>query len=336
MAQKKSKNPTIKDVASLAGVSVASVSRFLNNNKGHLSKEKARIIGRAIAMLDYVPNNAARSIVTNKSTMIAVVMANIDDYFSTEVFKGASNVLKSAGYQAFLLDIGADQKQEKLLLKKVRTQQFDGLILQPSGSNVDIISDEILHDLPTIIVDRPLATRRWIQVISNNYEASKKATEYFINNKGCKQIIVLTSKISVASTRKERYEGMCDIAKQRQIHVIEIPEKHFNHEKILKEIINLLNKNLREKKKTLIFCFKERWLSEFIPIIMAKGYLKNNQIMVTGFADTKMTHALLPNSRLISQNPYQMGAIAAELLLQELKNKDFKPKRIINVVKVHF
>lgn len=333
---KQNKKPTIKDVASLAGVSVASVSRFLNNNKGHLSKEKAQIIGRAIAMLDYIPNNAARSIVTKKSKMIAVVMANLEDYFSTEVFKGASDLLKASGYQAFLVDTGADQQQERLLIKKIRTESFDGLIFQPFSSNVDIISDEILHDLPTIIVDRTLATRRWVQVISNNYEAAKNATDYFVNKMGCKSVIILTSKISIASTRKERYEGVCSIINKKKINIIEIPEEEYNHAKIKKEITKLLDSNLNKNIKTLIFCFKERWLTEFIPEILSQGYLNTNKIMVTGFADTKMSQALLPHSRLISQHPFQMGAIAAELLLKELKGENGKYRKIKNIVKVHF
>ena len=333
---KKGKKATIKDVASLAGVSVASVSRFLNNRQGHLSAQKALIIGRAIDLLDYVPNNAARVMKTKKSKMIAVVMANIDDYFSTEVFKGASNILKSQGYQAFLLDTGADQNQEKSLIKTVRNKDFDGLLFQPLGSNVDIISDEILHNIPTVIIDRDLATSKWPRVVSNNFAVAKEATQYFFVEKKCSSVLILTSKIAVAYTRKERYEGVCSVAKNSQVHVIELAEEAYNNKIVFKELTSFLDLQKKKKQKTLIFCFKERWLLEFIPSLISQGYLTDDQVFITGFADTKIAHALLPQSRLISQNPYLMGASAAEILLSNLIGNDFKSQNNKVIVRANF
>lgn len=63
---------------------------------------------------------------------------------------------------------------------------------------------------------------------------------------------------------------------------------------------------------------------EFIPLLIADGYFPNNSVYVTGFSDTKLAHLLLPTSKLISQNPYLMGASAAEILLKLLNKKDNK------------
>lgn len=336
MNYKKQKKPTIKDVASLANVSVASVSRYINNAKGHLSKEKAKQIARAVAMLHYVPNTAARAIKTKQSKMIAVVMANIDDYFSTEVFKGASEICQKAGYQCLLLDTGADQEREKKLLQKVRNNNFDGLLFQPLSSNVDLISDEILHDLPTVIIDRRLATRRWSQVVSNNFESAKRATIFFINSEKCSNILILSSKISIASTRRERYDGILNIAKKGRARTIEISEKGFKASKIIAKIEHYLDRNIKHKRRTLIFCLKERWLLTFIPSLIADGYMNNGKTLVTGFADTSLSHILLPQTHLISQKPKKMGKIAAQILLSKLTAPKANSKAKIFTVKTRF
>lgn len=314
------KKPTIRDVADLAQVSIASVSRYLNNKaEGRLSKEKAKAIDHAIKTLNYIPNMAARQMATNQSKTIAVVVSNIDDYFSTELFKGASNILRVKGYEAFLLDTNAEQKREYELLKTVSSGFFDGLLFQPFGSNIKTIQSEFIHNIPTVILDRRLATKRWPQVISNNITVSQNATKYFLDQ-GCNDILVLSSVVKVASTRRDRYSGICSIAKPEQIHLIQIDEESYNYSKIKKRIEKFLDKQKARQKKTLIFSLKERWLLEIIPLLIADGYLDRELISITGFSDTKVAHSMLPHSRLISQNPYLMGASAAEILLDNIIN----------------
>lgn len=318
------KKATIRNVAELANVSVASVSRYLNNKAaGRLSKEKAQAIEQAIKTLNYIPDLAARQMATNQSKTIAVVVSNIDDYFSTELFKGASNILHLKDYDAFLLDTNADQNQEKELIKTVSSSFFDGLLFQPLGSDAKKIASEFIHDIPTVILDRRLDTTKWPQVISNNEAVSKTATQYFLD-KGCNDILVLSSEVKIASTRQDRYQGICSVADEKQIHLIQIDEESYNHTIIKKKIEAFLQKQQKLQKKTLIFSFKERWLLEFIPLLIADGYFPNNSVYVTGFSDTKLAHLLLPTSKLISQNPYLMGASAAEILLKLLNKKDNK------------
>ena len=316
------KKATIRNVAELAHVSVASVSRYLNNKaKGRLSEEKAKAIEQAIKDLNYIPNLAARQMATNQSKTIAVVVSNIDDYFSTELFKGASNILRVKGYEAFLLDTNAEQQRERELIKTVSSSFFDGLLFQPLGSNIKTIQSEFIHNIPTVILDRRLATKRWPQVISNNVTASKDATKYFLKQ-GCDDILILSSEVKIASTRRDRYSGVCAIANPDQIHLIELDEESYNYVTIKNKIESFLLKQKVRNKKTLIFSFKERWLLAFLPMLFADGFLNSDQVLITGFSDTKLVQTILPEARLISQNPYLMGAIAAEILLKSLSGED--------------
>lgn len=137
--EKRKRKANMKDVAQLAGVSITTVSRFLNGNFKKMSSETADKIKNAIEKLNYIPNAAARQMVTNSSNLIAVIVSNIDDYFSTELFKGASSILEANGYMAVLFDSNTSSDKERQIIKTTSTYNFDGLIFQPNLSDMSHI-----------------------------------------------------------------------------------------------------------------------------------------------------------------------------------------------------
>lgn len=162
---KTSDTVTMKDVAALANVSIATVSRFLNGDLSRMSTNTAKTVKSAIDKLNYVPNSAARQMVTKSSGLIAIIVANIDDFFSTELFKGISAMLESKGYVGVLFDSNSDVTREKELMTIVSTHTFDGLIIQPFSS-VKVISDTIRRNIPIVIVDREIEQSPWTQVVT--------------------------------------------------------------------------------------------------------------------------------------------------------------------------
>ncbi|GAY72207.1 LacI family DNA-binding transcriptional regulator [Lentilactobacillus kosonis] len=295
MAAKKSKSANIKDVAALAKVSVATVSRYLNGNFGRMSASTADTIKEAIEKLHYIPNSTARQMKTKTSKMIAVIVSNIDDFFSTELFKGISSMLESKGYIGVLFDSDSDPEREKSVLRSIGSQMFDGLIIQPINNPSDI-QKSLVRTMPIIIVDRELDGSPWPQVVTDNYEVSQRATKYFMNQ-GFERVIVLTSDVNNAKTRMERYRGIESATES--IELISVPEKSLNHAAISEKLEASLQTS---PTNTLIFCLKERWMLEFIPNLIFKGIIDNKKVTATGFADTDITQMLEPKFKLISQN----------------------------------
>lgn len=311
---KSKKRPTIRDVAALAGVSVATVSRYLNGKTKKMTAATAARIKEAITKLQYIPNSAAREMSHNKSMIVVIVVANVADYFSTEIFKGASRKLEAAGYVPVLLDSGADQDHEKKILNSVNIHGFDGLLFQPLTSDTALIQSELTRDFPVVILDRELKRSPWPQVVTDNYHSSRNATEHFVKE-GFKHVVVLSSTIAQASTRQERFQGIADSA--NDVDVVEIDEKGFDRDAVYQRIARLM----KSDKKTLLFSLKERWLLEFLPQLMQDGLIDHQQNRVTGFADTSLIKGICPDAHMISQNPSYMGERAAEVLLKMLKGE---------------
>lgn len=303
----------IKDVAALAQVSTATVSRFLNGNLNRMSDATAERVRVAIDKLKYVPNSAARQMTTKSSKLIALIVANTDDYFSTELFKGVSSILESNGYIGTMLDSDSDLQREKNLLAAVNSHTFDGLILQPF-STISTIENIMRRRAPIVIVDRETPQSPWPQVVTNNFDAAREATAYFVK-RGFSHFIVLTSDLSAATNRRERYRGI--LAAATNVDVLEVSEASYNHQDIHEKLIQLLTKT---DERTVIFALKERWILEFVPNLVLQGYIDNVKATATGFADTAVSRRLEPKMKLISQNPFLLGASAAEVMVQALKD----------------
>ena len=322
MKQEGSKSANIKDVAALANTSVATVSRYINGETNRMSTKTAQAVQEAIEKLNYVPNSVARQMKTKSSKMIAVVVSNIDDYFSTELFKGISSFLESKGYIGVLFDVDADIQREQRLLTAIGQQGFDGLIIQPF-SDTGKISDLIRREIPVVIVDREMDPSPWPQVVTDNYEAARKASQYY-KSSGYEHVIVLTSDLEAARTRMERFRGITSV--EDNVDVVEVPEKSYNHAKIDNQLLKLIEES---KQNTLVFALKERWLLEFIPNLIIQGIIDNKRVTATAFADTNMAKQLEPRLSLISQDPYLMGASSAEVMYDIISSGKSTSDRIV-------
>jgi LacI family kdg operon repressor len=312
----------MRDVAALAGVSIATVSRYLNGNLDRMSQATAERVADAIKKLNYVPNSAARQMITKSSGLVAVIAGNIDDFFSTEMFKGINAMLESEGYIGVLFDSNSDMARERHLMQIVSNQIFDGVILQPYNS-VQVIQETIKRPMPIVLADREIDQSPWPQIVTNNYEISRKTTQYY-KDRGFERVIMITSSLSMAANRRDRYYGIQSVI--NHIDVLEVSEKSYNHRKVLQELMALINGS---KENTLIFALKERWLTEFIPRLFYKGLIDNQHVAVTGFSDTGTAQYIDPQTKLIAQNPYLIGASSGEVMANLLQGKPQKPEKIV-------
>lgn len=319
---------SIKDVAKLANVSIATVSRYLHGKLDRMSTNTARQVEIAINKLNYVPNAAARQLITHKSKTVAIIVVNIADSFSIELYKGANNILEKAGYTTVMLDTDSQQEKEEHLINNVGLNTYDGLILQPLSSNVKKIESEVKRDIPIVILDRKLDYSPWPQVLSENYAASLKAAKYFYKH-NYQNAIVFSSPIAIASTRQERLNGIKRI--YSNVKIIELDEKSFKRQKIYNDLKEALSKN---KGKTVLFFLEERWLLLFLPDLINAKFLPSTSIQISGFSDTNLVTSIWPDAKMIIQDPYQMGKIAGKIMLNLLKNKQNIPA--VSTIKTKF
>lgn len=306
----------INDIAERAGVSIATVSRYLHGRLEKMSDKTANRIKQIIEETGYVPNASAVQLMTQRSGLIAIVAADVDDYFSTEFFKGASSILEAESYTGVLFDTNSSVKREASLLDRISQQNFDGVIMQPISADNEVLQKHIKKNLPVVLVDRETTGGDYDMVVTDNEQAAKRAAQHY-RDQGFANVVVISEPIANVSTRTARWRGVQAVYPDAQM--IEIAHAGI----IGAEQVQAIISQLPTDAPTVVFFFKERLMLEILPHMIRENVL-TAQLQVTGFSDTKLARDLNPNVKLIQQNPFLMGASASELLLRRLDKKAAK------------
>lgn len=167
---------TIYDVAQLAGVSPATVSRVFNG--AGVSESKAEAVRHAAAQLNFTPNRAARTLRRQSSEVIALVIPDIENPYFTEMARGVEDVASEAGYSVVLCNTDAQTDKEQAYLRIAMAENMSGVILAAASDRTSL--DEILATgRPVVAVDR--STGHQIDgVVMANRDAGLQATEHLL------------------------------------------------------------------------------------------------------------------------------------------------------------
>ncbi|WEV46948.1 LacI family DNA-binding transcriptional regulator [Bifidobacterium sp. ESL0690] len=186
---------TLKDIAKACGVSVTAVSLVLNDRPTRMSQEKRELIVETAKRLHYVPNQAARSLATNKSMLLALLIPDIENMFFASLAKALEDVSSNNGYSLLMANSDDSQATEHKLLRQFASRGVDGLFLIPSRESVNnseaLKKDVSNLDFPVVLTDR-LVSDDWCDAVgSDNYVGGQLAAQVLLA-KGHKRIACIS------------------------------------------------------------------------------------------------------------------------------------------------
>lgn len=145
--------PTIKDVAKLAGVSISTVSRVMNESKP-VSPESRRKVLDAIKKLDFKPNELARSLVMRKSNMIGVIVKDIGISYMAQIIRGIEEIGRMYNYDILLSSTYGDIEVEHKIIEFMCTKQVEGIIMISEKINPEILFKLKSKNIPFVRLDK--------------------------------------------------------------------------------------------------------------------------------------------------------------------------------------
>ncbi len=170
---------TIKDIAKVAGVSYATISRALNDHPeiNVITKEKIKEIAQ---QMGYTPNAVARGLVKKNTEMIALLIPDITNPFYPEVARGVEDYARENGYCVFLCNTNWDEENEQKYLTILKERRVDGIIIAPvSTDTIDYVSDSKL-DIPVVYIGSRVDCNKSNYVVIDDFKAGYMATEYLM------------------------------------------------------------------------------------------------------------------------------------------------------------
>ena len=204
----------LKDVASKAGVSVATVSHVVNNTKPVSEKTKARIEA-AIKELSYTPNFLAKSLKENRSKVIGLIIPDISNYYFTEIASIIEQRLNDAGYNMILCNSNENLELEIQHIQQLKAYMVSGMIIAPTTMDFDYRKLVASQDYPIVFIDRKLSTLQGDSIIADGACAVEEAVSYLIK-KGHKRIGFIGANRGL-STTANRFLGYQNALKKNGI-----------------------------------------------------------------------------------------------------------------------
>ncbi|QZD74121.1 LacI family DNA-binding transcriptional regulator [Pseudomonas sp. 3-2] len=202
------------DVAEHAGVSKASVSRFIGDDRALLSDAIAQRIEQAIAELGYRPNQMARGLKRGRTRLIGMLVADIRNPYSIAVMHGVETACRRHGYSLVVCNTDRDDEQERQHLALLRSYNIEGLIVNTLGHHRDEL-DELKREMPLVLVDRKVDGLESDMVGLNNPQAIEMALEH-LQQRGYRDVLLVTEPYDGTSSRIERVSSFQQQIGQRE------------------------------------------------------------------------------------------------------------------------
>lgn len=316
----------IKDVAQLAGLSVGTVSRVLNN-RGYISDETREKVNTAMKQLNYVPNELAKSIFRQYTKIIGVIVPFVTHPYFGKVVESLELYASKIGYKIMLCDSYFEKEKEIEYFKMLKGNKVDGIIL--GSRNMDI-SDIVKDEFPLVTIDRILGDNIPC-VSSDNYKGGVLATEYLIS-KGCKKLAHISGSPSLHLMANKRSSAFLDICKKNSIEPITVStgENQFTTMSYYDEI-QALFKNHPDIDG--IFASSDIIAAQVIQVATEIGLKIPDDIKLVGYDDTNIAQLTTPKLTTIHQPIEQISKYALELIINEIKG-EIVPMRTVLPVKL--
>lgn len=302
---------TIRDVAKLAQVSVATVSRYVNKS-GYVGKETAKKVLKAMEELDYQPNEIARSLNKKQSKTIALIVPDITNPFFPELARAVEDVAQIYGYTVILCNSDEQTEKEREYIKVLQNKYIDGFILASNTSHFDHIPGEV----PLVVLDRSIE-EQVPTVVSNNREGAEKATRHLLDI-GCQKIAHIRGPEGTM-TAKSRLEGYMNVVQTEPWFSQDlIIDGEFDIEQAQKSTLKLLKKY---PDIDGIFAGNDIMAVGALKAVFQSGKRVPEDIAIIGFDGIGLSKAVFPELSTIAQPIYDMGALATRLLLKIIEKQ---------------
>lgn len=309
---------TIEQVAARAGVSVATVSRVLNN-VSVVRPETAQRVRETIEALHYTPNLAARNLRRNETHVILALAPNFSNPYYSNILTGIGDVARDHGYSVFICNTGGKTENEQQMLQTLHEHRADGVLFLGCQKRSPLLA-EYVGKFPLVQCCEYDPALSLPSVSIDNYQAALEATQYLLSL-GHRRIAILSADNLHIST-EQRENGFRDAMQAAGLAVEAAYETKadpvYSFASGLARSRELLS---LPEPPTAVFCISDVLAMSVIYAAQERGLRVPDDLTVVGFDGIDYTAMLHPLITTVAQPMYELGRRSTEILLRALQEE---------------
>lgn len=314
---------TIRDVAAVAEVSPATVSRVLNADERVAPELRERVLA-AVERLGYRPNSQARSLRTQATRVIGLIISDIQNPFFTSLVRGVEDAAQASGYSVVLANSDEDLGKEQQYLRVAAAEQMAGVILSPASSSRTRIGELVHEEIPVVTIDRRIAADV-DSVAVDNVAGARHAVEHLLQT-GARRVGIIAGPEDV-STAADRLEGYR--AALRAAGLAVDPELtvrgDFRVDGGHRAAARLLD---RPDRPDALFAANNLMLIGTLNAMAERGLTAPADLLLAGF-DEMSWAGFAPPLTLVEQPTYEIGRLATQLLLRRIAGETAAAEHVV-------
>lgn len=315
---------SIKDVARLAGVSVASVSRVLNTSRPVAEPTRERVVA-AVRELNYSIDQRARAIRLQKSGTLGLIVAEVGNPFAAQVIRSIEAVAYRNGHDLFLCNSDEDEDRERLHCQAMMSQRIGGVILLPVSFSGAALEPLLINEIPVVCLDRRVEDFALDSVLVNNeLGGNLAATALF--DAGHRRIGIIAA--SRTTPGRDRVFSFRRALHKRGVDIPDdlVREADYKEDGGYTQTLAILS---RTPHPTALFIVNHPMTIGALRAIRDLGLSVPRDVSVLAFDDPTWAPLLDPALSAIRQPTDQLGTCAAEMLIERVDSRYNGPARLV-------
>lgn len=297
--------PTMKDVASRAGVALKTVSRVVNGEPGVTPETAKRVLG-AIEDLGFRRNESARLLRTGRTATLGFITDTWGDPDSAAVYQGLESIALEQGYLLYSGSTDSDPGREEQLSLSMCARRVDGLIIVPTRGSHDYLVSEIEAGVATVFVLRPPELVRADAVLPDERGGAHAAIEHLVAQGH--------RKIGFLGGPDGHRSGTLRAGCAEALAAAGLP--------VDQALLNLNRERLASADLSAVFCADQEYTRAAIRAVLPR------RVAIVGFGDFPLADLVSPPVSVVSYDPVRIGRTAGELLIRRLAGDQTPPRRV--------
>ena len=322
------KKSTIKDIASVLGLTPSAVSKALNDHPR--ISEKTKIAVKQVAQeLDYQPNYLSSALRKGKSNLVGVIIPRVNSHFFSSVVENIEKVLNSEGYSIIMTQSNELYAKECKEIDTLLKIQVDGIIASMANQTIDLEFYEKIKSkgVELVIFDRGEESLQVDYVGIDDYKSSHLVVDHFVAQ-NCKKIAHIAG-FNHIRIYKERIRGYKDALEKWNLDIQEdwIIESNLRKDDGRRIMQQLLD---GPDRPDAVYVAGDIAALGALQVLLENNIKVPEEIALVGFSDEPFTSLTQPSISTVNQHSDQIGKLAAEAFLERMNNPNKKSiKRII-------